>query len=728
MPLLLRIVLPRLLNCYFEFLQMNKRQNRSEFRRQIFCLQFFCLLFIYDCSSYASGNSISGSRPEVYPITDTLPLVLSENHPDLMSSKLKWDASKLFALHQLPASKEGWIVYRQNLIKEIITNAGITFNHDLPLNLKETASIQLKGYSVKNIYFQTLPGVYATANLYIPDGGGKFPAVLVMMGHSFSGRLDDKYQALGHTLAINGYVALCIDPWGAGERTTIHAQFEDHGDENNLGSSLMNIGEPLIGIEISENMRGIDLLCSLPNVDTLKIGATGSSGGGNQTMWLAAMDQRVKAAVPVVSAGTFESYIMGTPCICEVLPGGLNLTEEAEILSLVAPRAIKMCNHQKDNNQAFTPFEMIRSYQNAKPIFDLLGVGKNIGYEIFDLKHGYFPEDREAMLGWFDLHLRQKGDGSSKKEVSFVLLPAEKLMVFTKGERSKDVTTTAAFCKFKGDYLRAKYLKSDFFDAEKKRDELRQILGINSTASIKSIHQFPDLNGWSRIAIESKDNKLIPLLIHPPSHKSGEFVILCSSEGKGKISNEIIDRLIISGKGVVLVDLSGTGEVVSKPNSADKNGNLLTLSRSLLWFGKTIIGDWVTDLDLVTKYIFTQYGTDKLTIDGNKEAGIAVLCYSALGGKCENTTLRNSPISYLFDNRENIDFFGLGINIPGFLNWGDISLAAAISGKNITWIDPVTMSGRKLCGNELEDYRREFKKIRTVCSKSGITIFTETNR
>ena len=122
-------------------------------------------------------------------------------------------------------------------------------------------------------------------------------------------------------------------------------------------------------------------------------------------MWIAAMDERIKAAVPVVSAGTFESYIMGSPCICEVLPGGLTFTEEAGILALVAPRAIKMCNHQLDKNSAFYPSEMIRSYKNAHSIFEMYEAENNISYQVFDLPHGYHKEDRETMLGWFDLSL-----------------------------------------------------------------------------------------------------------------------------------------------------------------------------------------------------------------------------------------------------------------------------------------------------------------------------------
>ena len=392
------------------------KQTKSAFPRLTIFHWLLCLgLFtLYPFNSFCALPAIC--KTESFERVDTLPNVLSQNHSDLLGLRLKSEAARLFALHPMPETKKEWLIYRANLLREISRKAGVVIDHMIPLNMKETASVRMKGYSVRNIFFQTRTGVYATANLYVPDGSGKFPGVIVMMGHSLVGRLYDNYQSVGHTLALNGYVALCIDPWGAGERTTNHGIFEDHGDENNLGSSLLNIGEPLMGIEISDNIRGVDLLCSLPFVDTLHIGATGASGGGNQTMWLTAIDNRIKATVPVVSAGTFESYIMGTPCICEVLPGGLNLTEEAGILALIAPRAVKMCNHRQDRNQAFQPDEMIRSYHNAKPVFDFYGAEKNISFQIFDLTHGYFPEDREAMLGWFDLHLKGIGDGSPREK------------------------------------------------------------------------------------------------------------------------------------------------------------------------------------------------------------------------------------------------------------------------------------------------------------------------
>ena len=97
--------------------------------------------------------------------------------------------------------------------------------------------------------------------------------------------------------------------------------------------------------------------------------------------------------------------------------------------------------------------------------------------------------------------------------------------------------------------------------------------------------------------------------------------------------------------------------------------------------------------------------------------------FAAEGGKIESVTLRNSPVSYLFDNREAIDYFSMGIHLPGILKWGDISLAAALSGKNIIFINPVTMSGAPLGPDKIKEYQAEFDKIRKSCGgKSKTTL------
>lgn len=649
---------------------------------------------------------------------DSLPTVLPDNKGDLVNSRLRDEALIKFATHQLPDNLNDWNSYKNDLRKNILKKTGAVINHDLALDMVITSTLQMSGYIIQNIYFQTRPGVYATANLYIPDGKGPFPGVVVMSGHSsFNGRLYEPYQSVGHTLAANGYVALSIDPWGAGERTTKHGEFEYHGA--NLGASLMNIGESLMGMHITDNMRGVDLLCSLPFVDNDNIGATGTSGGGNQTMWLAAMDERVKAAVPVTSVGTFESYVMRVNCVCETLIDGLTFTEEAAVLALA--RAIMPINAINDN-PTFTADEMLRSYNNAKPIFELRGSAGNIDNRIFDLRHGYLPEYRQAMLGWFDLKLKGKGDGSSKEEAPFELVPTGKLMTFAAGKRDSRVLSTEQYCMKKGEGLREAFLSKKSFNLENKREELAGILRIDKESKLKKAHQYSEIKGWKRFALETNDRKLIPLLIRTPQNSTSDYTILVDPMGKNNLSLAYIDQLKQKGDGIVIVDLSGTGETAS---AKFKHQNFIyhNFSRSLLWLGKTVLGEWAKEIDIVTEFLKSDFEARGITLEGNREAGLACLLLGAVNGDFNSITLRDAPVSYLFDNRENIDYYTSAIFLPRFLNWGDVSLATSLTGADVTFINPLTMSGQVIDDDQLENIKAEFDSIRKKCNQGGQTFF-----
>jgi len=679
---------------------------------KIFCYSFFLM---------NSFLAISSPVPVHYCfIKDSLPSVLPANRADLLESNFRNQALLKFSVHQLPDNLKEWQNYRTALKKLIIEKAGVVIDHKLPLDIRETGSTQLNGYKIKNIAFQTRPGVYATANLYIPEGKGPFPAVITMHGHWPAGRLYESFQAIGQTLALNGYVCLNIDAYGAGERTTIHGTDEYHGA--NLGASLMNIGESLVGFQISDNMRGVDLLSSLPYVDANNIGATGASGGGNQTMWLSAVDERIKAAMPVVSVGTFESYIMRSNCVCELLPDGFTFTEEAGVLALVAPRAIKMCNIINDN-PTFLSSEMLRSFNNALPVFKLYHMENNISHLVLNKTHGYWPENREAMLGWFDLHLKGTGTGMAKKEIPFETLPNEKLMVYPKGNRDPKVETIAGYAKKRGVELRKVYLTTKAFDAGEKKKELRNILRAGEPSNLKKLHTYTSVDGWDRMALETTDEKLIPLLHIAPADKSLGYVIICDPQGKNNIAVNSLQEYKERGLGIVIVDLSGTGEAASKENPRDKSMVLHTLSRSELWLGKTIMGEWVKELCLVTDLLKSRYKAAKTGIDGSKEAGLAALFLSATEGKADYVIMREAPLSYLFDTRESVDFFSMAIHLPGFLNWGDVSLAAALSGKPVTIIHPVTMSGREIHSSRLKEYQTEFQALRKMTKQAGQTVF-----
>ena len=101
-------------------------------------------------------------------------------------------------------------------------------------------------------------------------------------------------------------------------------------------------------MQVYDNHRAVDYLLTRPEVDGERIGVTGASGGGNQTMYAGALDERFKAVVPVCSVGNYQAYLQAACCVCEVLPGALRFTEEGDVLGLVAPRALMVVNATKD--------------------------------------------------------------------------------------------------------------------------------------------------------------------------------------------------------------------------------------------------------------------------------------------------------------------------------------------------------------------------------------------
>jgi hypothetical protein len=653
---------------------------------------------------------------------DSLPVIFPGNRADIVRTRLKMEAEMKFINQQLPNDIKEWEIKKSWIRQEISRKTGIVTDHDLSLDIKETGSIQMKGYLIKNIYFQTRPGIYATANLYIPDGKGPFPGVIFMCGHSSNARLYDQYQAAGHSLALKGYVCLAIDPWGAGERATFHGNWEYHG--SHLGASLLNIGESLMGMQITDNIRGVDLLVSLPYIDREKIGATGASGGGNQTMWLAAMDDRVKIAIPVVSVGTFESYVMGHNCVCETLVDGLTFTEESGILALVAPRVIALFNGLKDSNPAFFPSEMLRSYANAKPIFNMYNAGDNLINKIFDLTHGYHPEMRQAMLGLFDLHLKGIGKGESQKELPYEILPEEKLMVFPKGQRDEKVTTTAQYCINRGNELRMAFLEKKKINKAEKISEIKKILRLEEEIQLKKVHHFPEKMNWDIIALETNDGRIIPLLHHPPATRAHGYVIVCDPEGKENLNTGILHELAGDGTGIIIADLSGTGEAASLMSASnDRLARLHTVARSELWLGKTVMGEWVKEIGLIAGFLQENFNAYKISVVGNHEAGIAGLFASAVYGNIDIVTLRETPVSFLFDDSKSINYFSMAVYIPGILTWGDVSLAAALTGRNVKFINPVTISGHKLAGSRLNEIKKEYENVRKISGQSGKTLF-----
>src|SRR5262249_30120974 len=321
-----------------------------------------------------------------------------------------------------------------------------------------------------------------SANLFLPTGiKSKVPGVLCVHGHWSGARREPVVQARCLGLVKLGFAVLLVDAFSAGERAPVIKLGSYHGAL--LGASLWPAGQTLLGIQVYDNRRAVDYFVSRPEVDGGKLGVTGASGGGNQTMYAGALDTRFQAVVPVCSVGNYQSYLRAACCMCEVLPGALQFTEEGDVLGLVAPRALMVINATKDGIQ-FSPGEAKKSVARAKEVFKLYGKEEKLAHAIFDSKHDYSQPMREAMYGWMLKWVAGKGDGKPVKEPAHEVEKAEDLACFVGGKRPGGLLSPPGLADREAERLLAPFADKKLDHAEAweakamvMKDELPKVLG-----------------------------------------------------------------------------------------------------------------------------------------------------------------------------------------------------------------------------------------------------------
>lgn len=600
-----------------------------------------------------------------------------------------------------------WI--RKNLNLDVVRSG------DLDMQIIKT--IDLDGFVLHNILFQSQRDVYVPANLYVPKGDGPFPAIINSHGHWPGAKKGHIVQQTAQLLARNGYVCLNMDAWGAGERGSNHIH-EYHGAS--LGSSLLDLGIPLMGMQLLDNQRAIDLLQSLPYVDPNRIGATGASGGGNQTWWLTALDERIKAAVPVVSVGTFEAYIMNSNCVCELHPGGLVSMEKADIMASIAPRAVKILTALQDGNAAFNVQEMLKTYYKAKKSYDQAACSEHFVYELFDEMHDYTKEMQHSMLTWFDQYLKQVA--TPVIDTTFYPLDEEELTVGVSQAVKEKITTTVSYVNAEGKRMQDALLQSTTIKREAKIQELKELLPGYRELSVQYVENLPQQVGYERIILTATDRRLVPLLMKEPSAGKKILHVVFPSKGGAAVAADSASRWNANGDGVVMVDLFGLGERSSKQGD-DIDGRLPrfhTLSRSLLWLGESMMATWAAEIGLVMTYLRERFPDTEIQVIADRETAIASLIYSVLN-QCQTPFfLTDIPLTYLPDYKMNVNENGINmaVHIPGIIPWGDIIGLVGLSPAELTMENAVGMSGNRVSRPDIIAFGKKTEQIRVKLGKT----------
>ncbi len=332
-----------------------------------------------------------------------------------------------------PADRRAWEVRREGLRGALFAAMGPFPDKPCDLAPKGVGVLQRDGYRIEKILFQSRPDVWVTANAYVPEKAtGKLPTVLAVHGHFAWARRDPVVQARCLGLVKLGFFVLALDAFGAGERHPTPGAGAYHGAL--LGASLWPAGQTLLGMQVYDNRRAVDYLLTRPEVDGARLGVTGASGGGNQTMYAGALDERFQAVVPVCSVGNYQAYLRAACCVCEVLPGALRFTEEGDVLGLVAPRALMVVNATMDSFQ-FSVAEADKSLERARAIFKLYDAADKVVHPTFESGHGYHQPMREAMYGWMTRWLKGEGDGKPIPEPKHDIEKVEDLACCEEGKR-----------------------------------------------------------------------------------------------------------------------------------------------------------------------------------------------------------------------------------------------------------------------------------------------------
>lgn len=284
-----------------------------------------------------------------------------------------------------------------------------------PLQATITGKIEQPSYTIEKLHFQSLPGLYVTANLYLPRparAGQRYPTILYQVGHYNQHRRDGNKTApdclqQGIWFATHGYAALMLDTIELSEIAGRH-----RGPINGERWWWYSSGYTPAGVETWNAVRALDYLATRPEVDTTRLGATGISGGGIGTFWITALDDRVRAAAPVSGLGDLTFYAgedgISRHCDCFFFYNRARWNW-ITVAALTCPRPLLFVNSDDDVYFPMSGNERISA--RLERLYALFGASDLVDSVISVGGHGYRTDIRRAVYEFFNRHLQGDARG-----------------------------------------------------------------------------------------------------------------------------------------------------------------------------------------------------------------------------------------------------------------------------------------------------------------------------
>ncbi len=346
---------------------------------------------------------------------------------------------------QRDITKENWPATQTRMRAQLQHMLGLDpWPERTPLQPVITGTVDGDGYVVEKLHFQSRPGLYVTANFYRPKEVSKpLPAILYVCGHSnvvengVSMGNKTGYHHHGVWFARHGYVCLIIDTIQLGE-----IRGEHHGTHSKGRWWWPSRGYTPAGVEAWNGIRALDYLETRPEVDRTRFGITGRSGGGAYSWWIAALDERIKAAVPVAGITTQKNHILDGAieghCDCMFMVN----TERWEfdrVAALVAPRPLLIAN--TDSDGIFPLDGVVEIFNRTRALYRKLGKETQIGLHITEGPHKDTQPLNTGAFHWLNRWLKGTDRMDLTDEPARKVHEPRELKVFTTIPADEKVTT-----------------------------------------------------------------------------------------------------------------------------------------------------------------------------------------------------------------------------------------------------------------------------------------------
>ena len=634
------------------------------------------------------------------------------------------------------------VTKRQAYVRERILKAIGGLPEQTPLNPRTVGVLKRDGYSIEKVIFESQPGLFVTANLYLPgEGTPPYPGILVPLGHESRAKAYDAWQRLLVTFARNGFVALTYDPIGQGERIQLYdpdlkgSKAKDSTKEHTIiGIQCLLTGQNLARHTIWDAMRAVDYLQSRKEVDPSRIGCTGNSGGGTMTAYLSALDARIAVAAPSCYITSWRQLLQtigpqdAEQCMPPFLLDGL---DQPDFVEAFAPKPYLILSAIRD----FFPIAGTRqSFREAKRLYGLLGADEKINMVEVDDGHGYTKPRRIAAYRWMSRWLA--GSDREIVEPDILTESEDTLWCTPSGQVSLQPGIESVFSlnlKRAEQLLAQRKWPSGAEEISAFRERIR-----NSVIRLTAVQRIPAQTPVKRLGeirrpgyrierlnLESVTGIPLPSLLFVPDNAQGRNPAILYVHESGKSAESApggeIEGLTKAGNIVMAIDLCGMGETAETKDSwASEFFPGYDSAMKALLIGKTLVGLRVQEIVSAVNVLSVRSEVDPAIISGfgKGSAAIPLLHAAVLDDRFKSLTFAEMLVSYEAVVRHRIHRGVFENTVPGVLEHYDLpDLIASLAPRPVTIVDARDPLGLPLT---LSAATQSFSRARDVFRMVGV--------